>query len=301
VGLSSISFVATMGNCYLIRVGGAAGATVANGTLSISCGFAACNAGNPNNCFAANASAGCGNVFCCNTVCTVDTFCCQFEWDAICASEASTFCTMATIVAANPPTASANPYQPGQPYADVLDTGTGATVTAGIGATGTLPQGAVQYSPIHVTFSGLPSPSPMPGNVTVTCTGGSLPCPTVTGVVPGGTNEFLLTLSGGIPPLSCATIMFMGTAPGQKLRYRSIPGDVNMTGSTDPLDLLELVAVLGSGQANLPANLARYNIDRSNEPGNRVNTSDLLRVVQLLNGVNTTQVFNGTVAAACPP
>ncbi|HEY3243253.1 MAG TPA: hypothetical protein VGM03_07870, partial [Phycisphaerae bacterium] len=54
------------------------------------------------------------------------------------------------IVSANPPIAAANPYEPGQPYTDVLDTGTDASVTAGIGAAGTLSQGAIQYSPIIV-------------------------------------------------------------------------------------------------------------------------------------------------------
>ncbi|HEY3242565.1 MAG TPA: hypothetical protein VGM03_04360, partial [Phycisphaerae bacterium] len=132
-----------------------------------------------------------------------------------------------TIVSANPPTPAANPYQPGQPYTDALDTGSGSTVTAGIGAAGTGAQGAILYSPIHVTFSAAPSPAPAPGNVTVTCTGGSQPCPTVTAVTPGGVNEYLISLSGGIPPLSCTTINFSGTAAGQKLQYRSNPGNVN--------------------------------------------------------------------------
>jgi hypothetical protein len=304
MGLSAITFSATVGNCYLIRVGGAPGATVADGSLSISCGFAACTPDNPNNCFAANASTGCGNVSCCNTVCTFDPFCCQVQWDGICANEATTMCTNTSvnIVSANPPTAAGNPYQPGQPYADVLDTGMGATVTAGIGATGTLPQGAIQYSPIHVTFSGTISPLPTPANVTVTCTGGSLPCPTVTAVVPGGVNEFLLTLSGGIPPLSCTTITFMGTATGEKLQYRSNPGNVNLDafGATTQ-DLLFLVQRINDGSANLTENLARYNVNRSALLPPHVNTQDLLRLVQLLNGVNTTQVFNGAVGAACPP
>jgi hypothetical protein len=62
--------------------------------------------------------------------------------------------------------------------------------------------------------------------------------------------------------------------------------------------LLWLVQHLNDGSANLPENQARYNIDRS--AGGQVNTSDLLRIVQLLNGVNTTQVFNGASVAACP-
>jgi hypothetical protein len=203
-----------------------------------------------------------------------------------------------TIASANPPTPAANPYQPGQPYMDVLDTGTGTSLTAGIGAPGTAAQGPIQYSPIRVTFSAAPSPAPAPGNITLTCVGGSLGCPTVSVVAPGGgANEYLITLSGGIPPLGCATIAFSGTVAGQKLQYRSQPGNVSLDGASNTQDLLSLVQALNNGTANLAVNLARYNVDRSGG----VNTQDLLREVQLLNGVNTTQVFNGASATACPP
>jgi hypothetical protein len=46
-------------------------------------------------------------------------------------------------------------------------------------------------------------------------------------------------------------------------------------------------------------NLARYNIDGSSG-ASPVNTTDLLRLVQLLNGAQATQVFNGATVAACP-
>jgi hypothetical protein len=37
-------------------------------------------------------SPGCTDVDCCNTVCTVDAFCCQTAWDGICVSEAAQLC-----------------------------------------------------------------------------------------------------------------------------------------------------------------------------------------------------------------
>ncbi|HEY3242770.1 MAG TPA: dockerin type I domain-containing protein [Phycisphaerae bacterium] len=83
---------------------------------------------------------------------------------------------------------------------------------------------------------------------------------------------------------------------GQKLQYQSLPGDVNLDGTSNTVDLLALVTALNNGSANLSDNLARYNIDRMGG----VNTQDLLRLVQLLNGVNTTQVFNGATVAPCP-
>ncbi|HEY3245463.1 MAG TPA: hypothetical protein VGM03_19140, partial [Phycisphaerae bacterium] len=195
--------------------------------------------------------------------------------------------------------AAANPYEPGQPYTDVLDTGTDASVTAGIGAAGTLSQGAIQYSPIIVTFSGVPIPAPSPDNIVIACTGSGAPdCPAVTSVAAGGTpNEFLISLSGAIPPLQCTTLTFAGTAPGERLQFRSQPGNVNLDPATNTQDLLSLVQALNDDTANLPENLARYNIDRLG----MVNTQDLLRLVQLLNGVHTTHAFNGTMVDACPP
>jgi hypothetical protein len=208
-----------------------------------------------------------------------------------------------TVIAANPPTPSGNPYQPGQIYTDVLDTGSGPTVTAGIGAPGTPDEGPITFSPIHVTFSSAPVPPPAADNVVVSCVGGALPCPTITSITSsGGPNEFLITLSGGMPPLACITFFFSGNAAGQRLHYYSNPGNVNLDsfGATTQ-DLLFLVQKINDGSANLAENLARFNMNRSAQLPPHVNTQDVLRLVQLLNGVNTTQVFNGTHPAACPP
>ncbi|HEY3243362.1 MAG TPA: hypothetical protein VGM03_08425 [Phycisphaerae bacterium] len=198
------------------------------------------------------------------------------------------------IASANPPTAAANPYAPGQPFRDVLDTGTSSALTAGIGGAGTAPQGAISYAPINVTFSAAPSPAPAVANVTIACTGGS--CPTVTAVSGSGAGPYSISLSGAIPPRQCTTLTFAGTAPGQKLQYQSLPGDVNLDGTSNTVDLLALVTALNNGTANLAGNLARYNVDRMGG----VNTQDLLRLVQLLNGTNATQSFNGATIAACP-
>ncbi len=205
------------------------------------------------------------------------------------------------IVSANPPTD--NPYVAGQqPYRDVLDTGATPALTAGIGGNGTLAQGSVTYSPISVTFSATPSPAPAVGNVTVACTGGV--CPTVTSVTGSGTGPYSITLSGAIPPGQCTTITFAGTqspggGPPGSLSYQSQPGNVSMDATTNTQDMLTLVQALNNGSANLTANMARYNVNRSTG-ANPVNTQDLLRLIQLLNGVNTIQAFNGAGVAACP-
>jgi hypothetical protein len=144
-----------------------------------------------------------------------------------------------------------------------------------------------------VTFGGTPVPTPAPGNITVSCTGGV--CPTVTGVVGAGAGPYMISFSQAIPPSHCTTLSFTGTPA--KLQYQSAPGDVSLDGTANTVDLLVLVQRLNDLTANDFGNLARYNVDRMGG----VNTQDLLRVVQLLNGVNTTMVFNGVPVAACPP
>jgi plastocyanin len=207
-----------------------------------------------------------------------------------------------TILSANPPKAQDNPYAPGQPFRDVLQTGTTGALTQGIGGAGTPAQGGIAYAPISVVFTAGLAPVPSADNMLVSCTGGV--CPTVTAVDAGpGLNEYHIFLSSPIPPLHCTTLVFAGTPTGQQLQYQSLPGDVNLDGTTNTQDLLSLVQRVnstGADNANLPENLARCNINRSQEPNNRVNTQDFLRMVQRLNGVSTTQVFNGATVSGCP-
>ncbi len=197
------------------------------------------------------------------------------------------------IIAANPPLD--NPYLADmQPFRDVLDTGTGATLTRGIGGTGTPAEGPVTYSPISVTFSATPPAAPTTGNITVTCTGGT--CPTVSGVTGTGAGPYLVSLSQPIPPGHCTTFKFDGTYPDQKLEYQSLPGDSGMDGTTNTQDLQELVSALNNGDGALSANLPRYDANRNGV----ANTQDLLRITQLLNGTLTTQAWNGVTVQLCP-
>jgi len=207
--------------------------------------------------------------------------------------------TAVTIVSANPP--ADNPYVDGQqPFVDVLDTGDGPGLTHGIGGAATPAEGDVAYGTITVAFSANPEPVPAVDNVVIACTGGSTPCPSVTGVTDLGGGSFGIELSGPIPPAACTTLSFAGSAAGQQLRYQSLPGDTSMNGMVNTQDLLSLIQALNNGDAAQSANLARYDLNRSAGGGPGVNTQDLLRLVQLLNGVNTTQAFNGATAAACP-
>jgi hypothetical protein len=209
------------------------------------------------------------------------------------------------ISSANPPLV--NPYLLGQqPFRDVLDTGPTSMLTRGIGGAGTPPAGSVNYSPIRVTFSGPILPAPAPVNVRLSCTytslgpSGMTECPTVTNIVSVGANTFEFHLTSPIPPGGCTTLTLHATQRVERLRYEFMPGDVTMDGTANTQDLLALVQAMRNGVANLPANLPRYNINRSTGPGEPVNTQDLLRLVQLLNGINTTQVWNGAALVPCP-
>ncbi|HEY3242119.1 MAG TPA: dockerin type I domain-containing protein, partial [Phycisphaerae bacterium] len=197
------------------------------------------------------------------------------------------------IASANPP--AQNPYLPGvHPFRDVLQTGT-FPAPLGIGNCQTPPEGPVDYCPITVSFT---APTALtPADITIACsyTGnppGATPCPTVTIVTGSGSGPYSISLSDRIPPGGCTTLTF---ANGPVLRYEYLPGDVNMDGIVNTQDLLALVQALNNGSANLPGNLARYDLTR----GGAVNTQDLLKLVMLLNGVNTTQVWNGVALVAC--
>jgi len=85
-----VTFAATAGQQYLIRVGTFPGTDGGAGSLSIQCGFEGCPG--QGSCASAQAGAGCDDEECCNAVCSVDSVCCLQAWDEVCAEEASAFC-----------------------------------------------------------------------------------------------------------------------------------------------------------------------------------------------------------------
>ena len=58
---------------------------------------ASCGGTATGSCFIAHEIPFCNNSACCNTVCTVDPFCCQSSWDSICVNEANSLCCPADI------------------------------------------------------------------------------------------------------------------------------------------------------------------------------------------------------------
>ncbi|MGB0715392.1 MAG: hypothetical protein ACPGXK_05910 [Phycisphaerae bacterium] len=91
---SRVTFEAIADETYLIRVGGRDGAS-GNGFLHVECGQALlCPENATGDCLdpAGNGTPGCDDQDCCNALCPLDWYCCDFEWDNVCAAEAEGIC-----------------------------------------------------------------------------------------------------------------------------------------------------------------------------------------------------------------
>jgi len=56
------------------------------------CNIAATCSGAAGNCYISNGSPGCNNTACCSIVCQADPFCCNTNWDGLCANQALSLC-----------------------------------------------------------------------------------------------------------------------------------------------------------------------------------------------------------------
>jgi len=74
-----------LGNDYTLELTGVAG-TCGGG------GGGSCGAPNGNDCCAANTTPGCSDATCCEAICAADPFCCESQWDQICANAAIAGC-----------------------------------------------------------------------------------------------------------------------------------------------------------------------------------------------------------------
>jgi hypothetical protein len=90
-GTSRVEFTAVAGQTYTIRVGGFEG-DAGDGQLTILCNVDTCQDA-AGDCFTEHGNRGCADAVCCNTTCDKDPYCCDVEWDDICAQEAAGLCT----------------------------------------------------------------------------------------------------------------------------------------------------------------------------------------------------------------
>jgi hypothetical protein len=95
------------GNCYKIRVGGWQDGDQGPGNLLVCCGDAPpnpCDDPDAGDCCVAHAGVGCNIPACCNAICANDPFCCDTQWDGLCASAAqgNPLCNCGAPAACNP-------------------------------------------------------------------------------------------------------------------------------------------------------------------------------------------------------
>lgn len=84
------AFTVQAGQSYLVRVGMYPPTDAGPGSVNISCGFPACPG--EGGCDEGRDTPGCADADCCNTVCAVDSMCCDEAWDDWCANEAAGLC-----------------------------------------------------------------------------------------------------------------------------------------------------------------------------------------------------------------
>ena len=91
---SSLNAAMTAGTTYLIRVGGWGGATGATDLIITFVGDApSCGDPGTGDCCVANGTPFCEDSACCTQICAADAFCCDNQWDQICANAAVAGCT----------------------------------------------------------------------------------------------------------------------------------------------------------------------------------------------------------------
>lgn len=90
---SRVTANVTVGQSYMIRVGGFAG-DQGDGLLTISCGEPDACQTSTADCLlpSPDSTPGCADSECCQTTCGVDQFCCDVVWDGYCAATAEGLC-----------------------------------------------------------------------------------------------------------------------------------------------------------------------------------------------------------------
>ncbi len=125
-----------------------------------------------------------------------------------------------------------------------------------------------------------------PGDFTVTEVGGDGEPPDITVVTPLDDWNVRLSLSEQIKPGAWTRITYVPAA--LSVEIGSLPGDVNGDGVSLPADILGLIDDL-DGQAEEPMEAWQCDVDRSG----RCTAQDILRVIDVLNGAEAYEVWNG--------
>lgn len=299
---SSISFEATQGQSYLIRIGtfpGGGGfeeAPGGTGSISITCGI-------PNHHNCPNASAECctGNAdefacndqTCCDRVCACDAFCCEVEWDADCAANGfnGNGCGAAALCEAtcNPPVCPNGTVTFTSPTSGTVD----ARQPFPPNTPGTL-QGIKSF-----TVSGpVGIDNPACWSLCETEVQGSPNA--ITSIVDNGNGTFTINLTRAMSTNAVTTLAYTSdNATTTRGVFTLHPANVNGDTASAPSDILFLIDVLNGVQV-APFGLSSTDADRSTVAG----PPDILRVIDLLNGAagypNQLNRARPACGACCP-
>jgi hypothetical protein len=279
---SSVSFNATLGQSYLIRIGtfpgGGAfpGADGGPGSISISCGVPDHhNCPNPaGECCDANVEIpACEDDTCCDVVCACDPFCCEVEWDAACSSDGfesngcgaellcdatcnPVTCPVGQVTFMNPASGIIDARQPFAPNTPGSPQGIAAVVVSG-------PPGfenPVCWSLCETAVQGTPN--------------------AISSIVHNGNGTYTLNLARAITTNAVTALTYQpDTGNASRGVYTAHPANVNGDSASSPADIIFLIDIL-NGVAIAPHGLMSSDIDRSNQAG----PPDILRVIDLLNG-----------------
>ncbi|MFM7261167.1 MAG: hypothetical protein ACKO3W_11240 [bacterium] len=90
---SLLNFAATAKTQYIIVIGGYNANNAGTGTVTIEIPVACGDPKAGECCTAQTGSAACNDEACCTSVCAADTYCCDTEWDQLCADAAAFLCS----------------------------------------------------------------------------------------------------------------------------------------------------------------------------------------------------------------
>jgi hypothetical protein len=184
---------------------------------------------------------------------------------------ASNPCDVCEIVSASPPNCAIDARQNSEPD-------------------GSVPGG---WAALEITFS-CSGPSLAPEDFTVELAPGGETAPVITAVDPtADPNTVALTLDGSIP--TSQWTCFTHNASGTQTCLGYLPADVNSDRTSSAVDILAVIDNL-NGQIDPPFELWQCDSDRSDVCG----PSDILRVIDLLNGADEYEIWLNRSLGPCP-
>ncbi len=277
-------FDATLGQEYLIRLGTFPGEPGGTGTFTVTCGppnHPACPNGLVDCCAGefGSGQAGCADETCCEAVCSCDSYCCNTEWDADCSETgfggsgcgAEILCRDMCV---NCPVGALNWIDP---PADVVDA--------------RRPHAPDSATPLEgITTFNVLGPQGVDQDCWVLCETGNTGTPNEIVDISEVAGNYTITLDRPITPGEVTTISYNDVEGGLTTGvFTSHPGNTNGADDAGPTDVSDLVDALDN-PGLLPWELFSKDMDRSGV----VTPLDILTAVNLLNGADAYEAWNGT-------